>query len=68
MVGKIPKNHKILTVFPFYEKIFTTKKYTSPGHLHESRGLPISYIYIYIGCHLFILNVGFEALDKVDGS
>jgi hypothetical protein len=27
-----------------------------------------SVIYIYIGCHLFILNVGFEALDKVDGS
>jgi hypothetical protein len=52
MVGKIPKNHKILIVFPFSEKIFSTKKYT--GHLNESRGLP----------HLFILHVGFEALVR----
>jgi len=66
MVGKIPKNHKILTVFPFYEKIFTTKKHTGPGHLHESRGLPINYI--YIGCHLFILNVGLNLLTRLMGA
>jgi hypothetical protein len=46
MVGKIPKNHKILIVFPFSEKIFATKKYYGRVQLNESRGLPITYIYI----------------------